>query len=83
MRRYRLSLSIALALVALAYAGSNARAEPCTVGLNVHNHAWILFKHKKLAQCMSGAAGCKCVSCWNLDGSVSSTCFALVVPAPK
>jgi hypothetical protein len=82
MRRYRLSLCIALALIGLAVAGSNTRAEPCTIGLNVHNHAWVLLKHKKLAQCNS-AAGCKCVSCWNLDHSASSTCFALVVAAPK
>ena len=77
MRRFRFSLYVALALSALAYAGSAAQAEPCAVGLTVHNHAWITLKGKKLAQC-TGAAGCKCVSCYNLDGSVTSACFALV-----
>jgi len=81
MRRYRLSLWLTIALVGMAVAASSVRAEPCTVQLNVHNHAWVLLKHKKLAQCM-GAAGCKCVSCWNVNGSASSTCFPLVVPAP-
>ena len=83
MRRYRFSLGVALALASLAVAGTKVSAEPCKIGLNVHNHAWIVFKHKKLAQCLSGPAGCKCVSCWNLDGSVSSACFPLVAPAPK
>jgi len=80
MRRF--SLCLAVAVAALAYAGSKASAEPCTVGLNVHNHARIMFKHKTLTQCMAGAAGCKCVSCWNADHSVSAMCFALVIPAP-
>lgn len=82
MRRSLLSLSVALALVGVAFAGSKASAEPCKIGLNVHNHAWILYKHKKLAQCNAGAAGCKCVSCWNLDKSVSAMCVALIAPAP-
>jgi hypothetical protein len=82
MRRFRLPLFFALAFSVLAYAASSARAEPCTIGLGVHNNAWILLKHKKLAQCQ-GAMGCKCVSCWNLDGSASSTCFPLVVAMPK
>ena len=74
----RRSVCFALALAALAFAGSSVRAEPCTIGLGVHSHAWILLKGKKLAQC-TGDNGCKCVSCWNLDGSASSTCFPLVV----
>ena len=78
----RCSLCFALALAALAFGGSSVRAEPCTVGLGVHNHAWILLKGKKLAQC-TGDKGCKCVSCWNLNGSASSTCFPLVVAMPK
>lgn len=82
MRRYRLSLCLTIALVGLAVAASNVRAEPCTIKLNVHNHAWVLLKHKKLAQCMSGPAGCKCVACWNLDGSASAMCFPLAAPAP-
>jgi hypothetical protein len=82
MRRYRLSLSFALALAGLAYAGSNVRAEPCAVGLWVHNHATILLKGKKLASCDS-ATGCKCVSCYNLDGSAFSACYPLVAGIPK
>jgi hypothetical protein len=83
MRRYRLSLYLALALVGLAFAGSSVRAEPCTVGLGVHNHAWILLKGQKLAQCTS-ANGCKCVSCWNiLGGAPSSTCYPLFVSMAK
>ena len=83
MRRIRFSLYVALALSALAYSGSAVKAEPCTVGLNVHSHAWILYKGKKLARCESGSPGCKCVSCYNLDGSVSAACFPLVASIPK
>ena len=82
MRRHRLSLFLVLALAGLAFTASSVRAEPCTIKLNVHNHAWIVLKHKKLAQCTSGAAGCKCVACWNADHSASAVCFALVAPAP-
>jgi hypothetical protein len=74
----RRSLYIALAFSALVYSGSIASAEPCTIGLHVNKGAWILYKHKKLTQCV-GAMGCKCVSCYNLDKSVSATCFALAV----
>ena len=56
MRRYRIPLYFALALAGLAYSGSIASAEPCTIGLGVHNHAWVLLKGKKLAQCQ-GAMG--------------------------
>ena len=82
MRRYRIPLYFALALAGLAYSGSIASAEPCTIGLGVHNHASILLKGKKLAQCQ-GAMGCKCISCWNLDGSASATCVPLFVSMPK
>jgi hypothetical protein len=51
------------------------------VGVNVHNHASIMLKHKRLAQCNS-AAGCKCVSCYNLDKSVSAACYPLVAAIP-
>ena len=82
MRRYRLSLCLALAVAALAYAGSKASAEPCNIKLGVPNNTRILLNHKKLAQC-NGALGCKCVSCWNVDGSASSTCIPLAVAMPK
>jgi hypothetical protein len=79
MRRIRLSLYVALALCALAYSASVARAEPCTIGLAVHNNASIWLKGQKLATCTS-ATGCKCVSCWNiLGGAPSSTCYPLFV----
>jgi len=83
MRRHRLSVCLALALtVGLIYSASQALAEPCAVGVNVHNHAWIVLKHKRLAQCNSGP-GCKCVSCYNLDGSVASACYPLVASIPR
>lgn len=81
MRRYRFSMYLALALVGVAYSASTASAEPCTVGLNVHSHATILLKGKKLTTC-DGANGCKCVSCYNLDGSVFSACYPLAAAVP-
>lgn len=82
MRRIRLSLCVALAASALAYSASVARAEPCAIGLGVHNNASIWLKGKKLASC-AGAMGCKCISCWNLDGTASTVCVPLVVAMPK
>jgi hypothetical protein len=83
MRRRGLLLCMAIALTAgLVWSGSPAAAEPCAVGVNVHNHARIVLKHKSLAQCNS-AAGCKCVSCYNLDKSVSSACYPLVAAIPR
>jgi hypothetical protein len=77
MRRYWLSVCVALALAGVAC--STARAEPCTVGVWVHNHASIWLKGQKLASCDS-ATGCKCVSCWNiLGGAPASTCYPLFV----
>jgi hypothetical protein len=82
MRHYWLSVCIALALAAgLVYPASQASAGPCAIGLNVHNNAWILLHHKRLSQCTSGP-GCKCVSCYNLDGSVFSACYPLAAPIP-
>src|SRR5262249_40015589 len=72
-----LFLCLAFALAAgLVWSTSQASAEPCAVGVNTHNHARIMLNHKRLAQC-NGAAGCKCVSCYNLDRSVTSTCYPL------
>ena len=82
MRRYGLSLCLTVALAAgLVWSASQALAEPCAVGVNVHNHAWILLKHKRLTQCTAGP-GCKCVSCYNLNGSVTATCYPLVAAIP-
>jgi hypothetical protein len=65
----------------LLWSASIASAEPCAVGANVHNHARIMLNHKWLAQCTAGP-GCKCVSCYNLNGSVSATCFPLAAAIP-
>jgi hypothetical protein len=82
MRRYGLSFCLVVALAAgLAWSVSQAMAEPCAVGVGVHNHAWIALKHKRLAQCTAGL-GCKCVSCYNLDGTVSATCYPLLAAMP-
>jgi len=82
MRRIRLSLCFAVAMSALAYSGAQAAGLNCAVGVSVHNGASIWLHHKKLTTC-SGAAGCKCVSCYDLNGSVYSACYPLVVPMPK
>ncbi len=83
MRRIGLSVGLALALSGLAFSGSAWAAWPaCAVGTSVNNHARIMLHHKMIAGC-SGASGCKCVSCYNLDGSVYSACYALVLPMPK
>ena len=82
MRRYRASLYLALAFAALVYSASNVRADVCNVMLSVHPHAWILLHHAKLTQCVSGAAGCKCVSCWNWAGAPYSVCYPLWAPIP-
>jgi hypothetical protein len=84
MRRFGLSVGLALALSGFAFSGSASAAWPaCAVGTSVHSHARILLNGKTIASCASGANGCKCVSCYNLDGSVYSACYALVAPMPK
>lgn len=83
MRRFGLSAGLALAFSALAFSSSAWAAWPaCAVGTSVHNHARIMLHHKTIASC-AGGMGCKCVSCYNLDGSVYSACYALVAPMPK
>jgi hypothetical protein len=82
MRRIQLSVGLALALSVAAFTGAQAQVW-CAVGTSVHNHARIVLHHKTLAKCDSNANGCKCVSCYNLDHSVSSMCFSLVAPMPK
>jgi len=82
MRRFGLSVGIALALSGFVYSGAQATPGACAVGTSVHNHARIVLHHKTIAKC-SGASGCKCVSCYNLDGSVYSSCYALAAPIPK
>ncbi len=82
MRRIQLSVGLALAMSVAAFTGAQAQTW-CAVGTSVHNHARIVLHHHTLAKCVSGAAGCKCVSCYNLDHSVYSACYALVAPIPK
>ena len=66
----------------LVWSASQALAEPCAVGVNVNNHAWIMLKRHRLAQC-TAAAGCKCVSCYNANGGVTATCYSLAAPIPR
>ena len=77
--------SVILAVVGLAmglgYSTSQALPGACAVELNVHPGAWILLHHHPIARCTSGG-GCKCGSCYNLDGSVYSACYPLVAPIP-
>ena len=86
MRVYRLAMCLAVIglTMSLGYSTSQAQALPslaCAVGLNIHPGARILLNHHTIAQC-TGAAGCKCVSCYNFNGSVSALCFPLITPIP-
>jgi hypothetical protein len=81
MRRFGLSLCLALAVSGLAYSAQAAGLN-CAVGLSVHKGASIWLHHKKLTSC-AGAMGCKCVSCYDLNGSVYSACYPLVAAMPK
>ena len=86
MRLYRLSMCLAVVglSMSLGYSTSQAQALPslaCAVGLNVHPGARIVLHHHTIARCTASGA-CKCVSCYNLNGSVSALCFRLVAPIP-
>jgi hypothetical protein len=86
MRVYRLAVYLAVIVLTISfgYSKSQAQALPslaCAVGVNVHPGARILLNHHTIAQC-TGAAGCKCVSCYNFNGSLSALCFPLVTPIP-
>ena len=81
MRHIKLSLCLAIGLSAFAYSAQAAGLN-CAVGPSVNNHARIMLKGKTLTTC-AGANGCKCVSCYDLDGSVYSACYALFLPMPK
>jgi hypothetical protein len=86
MRRYRLSICLAVVGLAmsLGYSTSQAQGLPslaCAVGMNIHPGARILLNHHTIAQCTSNG-GCKCVSCYNLNGSVSAVCYPLIAPIP-
>jgi hypothetical protein len=85
MRRYRLSICLAVVGLAmsLGYSTSQAQGLPgaCAVGLNIHPGAWILLHRHPIARCTSNG-GCKCVSCYNFNGSVSAVCYPLIAPIP-
>ena len=86
MRVYRLAVRLAVIGLTMSagYSTSQVQALPlaCSVGLNIHPGARILLHHHTIAQCTAGGAGCKCVSCYNFNGSVSALCFPLVAPIP-
>lgn len=82
MRRYRLPLYFVFALSGLVYSGSNARAQVCAVQLSVPNHAWVTLYGHRLAQCVAGDAGCKCVTCPGIFTPVYTACFPLAAPIP-
>jgi hypothetical protein len=50
--------------------------------LSVHSGAWVVLKGRRLTQCQGGPAGCKCLSCYNWDGSVYSACYPLAASIP-
>src|SRR3974390_2647808 len=86
MRLYRLAMCLAVIglTMSLGYSTSQAQALPSlafAVGLNVHPGARIVLHHDTIARCTASGA-CKCVSCYNLNGSVSALCFPLVAPIP-
>ena len=82
MRRLSLFLAVLALSIGLGYSTSQAQGIPgaCAVGVNVHHGARILLNHHTIAQCTG--PGCKCVSCYNLNGSVSAVCYPLVAPIP-
>ena len=85
MRRLSTFVAVIGLTMGLGYAAAQAQALPslaCAVGVNVHPGARIVLNHHTIARCNAGGAGCKCVSCYNLDGSVSALCFPLVAPIP-
>jgi hypothetical protein len=82
MRRVSMCLAVVGLAMGLGYSTSQALPGACAVGLNVHPGARILLNRHTIARCTPGGAGCKCVSCSNLDGSVSSTCYTLATPIP-
>ena len=83
VHRFAMCLAVIGLTMSLGYSTSQAQALPslaCALGLNVHPGARILLHHHTIAHCTG--AGCKCVSCYNLNGSVSALCFPLVAPIP-
>jgi hypothetical protein len=83
MRRSRLLLYFAVALSGIIYFGGSAWAHMgCAVQLSVHPHATVFLWGRPIAHCVSGAAGCKCVSCWGPVSGVHAACYPLLGPIP-
>jgi hypothetical protein len=79
MRRFGLSMSLAVALAGLSYTAANAMPFACAVNTAAHPHARIMLQGRTIASCAAGGPGCKCVSCYDLTGSVYSACYPLYV----
>ena len=81
MRLYRISVCLAVVGLAMGLGYSTSQALPgaCAVGVNVHPGARILLGHHTIARCTS-SGGCKCVSCYDLNGSVTAVCYPLMAP---
>jgi hypothetical protein len=82
MRRLSMLVAVIGLTMGLGYSAAQAVPGACAVGVNVHPGARILLNHHTIARCTPGGAGCKCVSCYNLDGSVYSACYPLAAPIP-
>jgi hypothetical protein len=82
MRRLSMFVAVIGLTMGLGYSAAQAVPGACAVGVNVHPGGRILLAHHTIARCNGGGAGCKCVSCYNLDGSVSSACYPLAAPIP-
>ena len=85
MRRFSMFVVVLGLAMGLGYSTSQAQVLPslaCAIGVNVHPGARILLNHHTIAQCTAGGAGCKCVSCYSLNGSVYSACYPLMMPIP-
>ena len=84
MRRFGLSMSLAVALAGISFSAANAMPFACAVDTAAHPHARVMLHGKTIASCMAGSPGCKCVSCYDLAGGVTSACYPLyVVGIPK
>jgi hypothetical protein len=79
MRRFGLSMSLAVALAGLSYTAANALPFACAVDTAANPKARIVLHGKTIASCAAGSPGCKCVSCYDLMGSVYSACYPLYV----
>ena len=76
MRRFSMFLAVIGLTMGLGYSTSQALPGACAVGVNVHPGARIVLAHHTIAEsAIPAEPRCKCVSCYNLDGSVYSACY--------